>query len=162
MIKLFKKPCCFILIILLFFCAILTGCNKADIVSPAEITKQIIESNNFSKMKELSGDQLSSYFQFKNTDVKRFSAFISDSTDLSDTVAAFETEKEESYNLVITGISKYLTKLSSAMQSSVGNEYEKTRSALIMHIDNTVILVVSADFEKIEAQLKELGAKAVY
>lgn len=162
MLKLFKKPCCFALVLLLCFCAILTGCNKSVSVSPAEITKQIIESNNFSKMKELSGDQLSSYFQFKNTDVKRFSAFISDSTDLSDTVAAFETEKEENYNLVITGISKYLAKLSSAMQSSVGNEYDKTRSALIMHIDNTVILVVGSDFEKIEAQLKELGAKAVY
>lgn len=162
MLKLFKKPCCFIVVVLLCFCAFLTGCSKSVLVSPSEITKQIIESNNFSKMKELSGDQLSSYFQFKNTDVKRFSAFISDSTDLSDTVAAFEAENKEAYNLVISGISKYLTKLSSAMESSVGTEYNKTRSALIMHIDNTVILVVSSDFEKIEKQLEELGAEAVY
>ncbi|MBQ4154350.1 MAG: DUF4358 domain-containing protein [Clostridia bacterium] len=162
MLTLLKKTGCCALAVVLSLSLLVTGCSKSPSTAPAEITQQVIENNNFSKLKELSGDQLSSYFQFKNTDVKRFSAFISDSTDLADTVAAFETETKDDYNLVITGVSKYLTKLSSAMQTSFENEYDKTRSALIMHIDNTVILVVSSDFEKIEAQLKELGAKAVY
>lgn len=141
---------------------LLSGCDSKVAMSPAEITERLMSEISVTEPNSLSGDKLSAYFQFKDTDVKRFSVYISGSTDSADTIAAFEVVNEEKQNLVITGISQYLTKLASAMKQSVGNEYIKVQSRLLMKTENTIILVICSEPDKAEQLLEDLGAKAVY
>lgn len=149
-------------VFMVFILLLLVGCESNSVLSPAEITEKIICENTFSEMGSLSGDKLSSYFQFSDTDVKRFSVLISTSTDSADTVAAFEVDDQEKQTLVISGISQYVTKLSSAMKSSMESEYNKVQSRLLMKNKNTIILVICSEPENVQNQLEQIGAKAVY
>ncbi len=160
MLKSFAKNCtvfCLVLIV-----TIVSACDSKVSMSPAEITEKIMSEITITEPNSLSGDKLSAYFQFKDTDVKRFSVLISGSTDSADTLAAFEVVNEEKQNLVITGIAEYLTKLSSAMKHSVESEYIKVQSRLLMKTENTIILVICSEPDKALRLLEDIGAKAVY
>lgn len=160
MFKRFIETC--IVVCLVVSMTIFGGCKNKTELLPADITEQIVANNTFGELNSLSGDKLSYYFQFKDTDVKRFSVLIAASNYSADTVAAFEVADEEKQNLVIRGISQYLTKLSSTMNRSVESEYNNVKSHLLMKLDDTIILVICAEPNRTLSQLEELGAKAVY
>lgn len=160
MFKSFMKICTAFIMALTMI--LLSACSGEEPISPAEITEKIMSEITITEPNSLSGDKLSAYFQFKDTDVKRFSVLISGSTDSADTLAAFEVVNEEKQNLVITGIAEYLTKLSSAMKHSVESEYIKVQSRLLMKTENTIILVICSEPDKALRLLEDIGAKAVY
>lgn len=152
--------------ITLIFCSLLTvitfcSCKEKETLSPADISEKIVEENTLTELSPLSGEKLYSYFEFKNSDVNRFSVMISNSTENSDTVAVFEVKDEDSRSLVVTGISKYIDKLSNSMRT-VKNEHEKVSSRVLMEVDDLIILVISSCSENVEKQLSLIGAKAIY
>jgi hypothetical protein len=139
----------------------LGGCGKNNSASPSEISKDVVSKANLTQLSPLTGDKLESYFEIKNSDVKRFSVLISSLPTSSDTVAIFEITDKEKKALVISGVSKYI----SALQSSMNNmetERQKISSRLLMELDNLVILIICGDTAPVEQYLKDIGATAIY
>lgn len=150
------------LISLLLVLCLLCSCSKPVEQTPSELVDQIQSQNNFTELSSLSGDKLSSYFQFRDTDIKRFSALISVTGESADTVAAFELADQSQYDTVITGITQYLTNLASFFRSTMESEYKKIQNRVLVEMDQIILLVVCADYTAVETQLTELGAKTIY
>lgn len=147
-----------ILLVLLLLCS----CQKSAAQNPADLVGQIKSQSTFTELSALSGDKLSSYFQFRDTDVKRFSALISVSGESADTIAAFEVTDKGQYDVVITGITQYLTNLSSSFRNTMEGEYKKVQNRVLVEMDQVIILVICSDSAAIEKHLTGRGAKSIY
>lgn len=146
----------------LIFAILLCGCKGHDSISPSELTDRIYTKYSFSSLNSLSGSDLSSHFQFQDNDVKRFSVLISSSADSADTIAAFEVTDDEQHALVVSGISGYITKLSTSFKNTMEAEYAKIQKRVFVEIDNVILLVICSKPEEVEKMLSSLSAKPIY
>lgn len=144
---------------LVFSCC---ACGKGSVQTPGNIVKAIKEQNNFSKLNMLSNDKLSSYFQFKDSDVKRFCVMVSDSEKSSDTIACFEPADKAGRSVVISGISQYLTTLSTSFKTTIDSEYTKIQNRILMETESLIVLVICAEPKGVAKQLEKMGAKQIY
>lgn len=155
----FKKA---ILIISLFMLlVVLCGCSSSKNYDLNEISEDIVNSAEFSELKELSGTTLTSYFGFQDLDVKRFNVKVSATGESADTVACFEVNDKAGHDKVITGISNYLTGRATSFKATMESEYTKVQSRLLVQVDNVIILVICGDYAPIAEYFSELGAEEV-
>lgn len=150
--------------VLLLFVLLLTagGCGKKkESLSPASIVQQLQNNYRFSSMNSLSGDKLSSYFQFSNADVKRFDVRIDSTGNSADIIACFEYTSEENKHTIISGITEYLNNKSAIFKGTLQTEYEKLQTRVLMDLDNTITLVVCDRNEDVEKELTQMGATVV-
>lgn len=146
------------LFVLLFtFCS----CSVSKKYDLNEISEDIVNSTEFSSLKELSGTMLTSYFGFQDLDVKRFNVKVSATGESADTVACFEVNEKEAQDKVISGISNYLTGRTTSFKATMEGEYNKIQSRLLVQVDNVIILVICGDYAPVAEYLDELGAKEV-
>lgn len=156
--KALSAICVTLAILVMLFC----GCKGTDSISPIDLTERIYSNYNFSSLKSLSGSDLSSHFQFQDSDVKRFSVLINASADSADTIAAFEVTDEKQHALVVSGISGYITKLSTSFKNTIPAEYTKIQNRIFVEIDNVILLVICSETDEVEKMLSSLSAKPIY
>ncbi len=156
----FKK--CRLAVVLLLLVVLLCGCRGATAPTPSEMTDQVTQKLTGVELKPLSGTALNSYFEFQDTEVNRFSVFVSASASSADTVAAFEARDDKQQNAVISGISGYLSKLSSSFKNTMDSEYQKIQNRVLVQIDQTVLLVICSDTSVVEPLLENWGAQPIY
>lgn len=154
-----KKIIVFVLSLVLSL--VITGCDDKENYSSAEISKEISQIATFSEMKELSGNSLPTYFVFQDGSVKRFSVKVSATGQSADTLACFEVNDKEQRQAAISGISQYLTNLSTSFKSTMEMEYKKVEKRLLFEVENTIVLVICSDTAAVEEYLTKLGAKEV-
>ena len=152
-----KKVIAFWLVAILF----LAGCSGKTQHSSVGLSEDILNLTSFSEMKQLSGTDLSSYFVFGDSDVKRFSVRVSANGESADTLACFEVSNDEQRSTAITGISEYLTNLSKSFKTTMEKEYNKVENRLLVEVDDIIILVICSDTAPVWDYLKELSAKEV-
>jgi hypothetical protein len=152
-----KKVICLLLVVVLF----LSGCTVKNRYTTAELSEEIFTLTTFSELKQLSGASLSTYFVFGDGDVKRFNVNVSATGESADTLACFEVNNAEQRSTAITGISNYLTNLSTAFKSTMEQEYKKVENRLLVEIDNIIILVICNDTAPVWNYLNDLSAKEV-
>ena len=138
-----------------------SGCSSRKEYSYFEISEEIYNLVTFSEMKELSGVSLPSYFVFQDGNVKRYSVKVSATGASADTLACFEVNDEKQRATVISGISQYLTNLSTAFKSTIGQEYNKVEKRVLAEFENIIILVICNDTATVWDYLTKLGAKEV-
>lgn len=156
------KALCAICVALVILITLFCGCKGNDSISPMDLTDHIYSKYNFSSLNSLSGSDLSSHFQFQDSDVKRFSVLISASADSADTIAAFEVTDEKQHALVVSGISGYITKLSTSFKNTITTEYTKIQNRIFVEIDNVILLVICSEPDEIEKMLLSLSAEPIY
>ena len=156
----FKKTVSLIISLLLIFT--FCGCSNTKTYNSAELSKEILNKTAFSELKELSGSSLSSYFVFKDGDIKRFNVRVSATGESADTVACFEVVDENQRSTVISGISKYLNKLSTSFKATMESEYLKVQNRVLVEIEDIVILVICNDYGAAKQYLSDLGAKEIF
>lgn len=149
---------CFVLILATFMC----GCKSDNELTPATLTKRIISKLDLSDLSALSGSTLPAHFQIQDTDIKRFSVLIDASATSADTVAAFEVVDDNQQTAVVSGISGYITKLSTSFESTITTEYTKTQNRILVKIDDIILLVICSEPEKLESYLSSLSAEPIY
>lgn len=149
-------------IIPFFLCAVffltVAGCGKSSL-SPSEIVENVKNSHHFSALNPLTGDKLSAYFQFSDSDVKRFCVYISGVNESADIIASFELKSEENKAKILNGISLYLNNKSKIYKGNLETEYQKIQNRVLMQIGSSVTLVVCEDYSAVETQLKKLGGQ---
>ena len=150
---------CLLLVGLIF---VLAACQKAEIPTPTVLTEQVMEAASVTGLEPLSGVALSSYFEFQDTHVNRFSVWVSASAASADTVAAFETRDEAEYKTVVSGVSGYLAKLSSSFKNTMDSEYQKIQSRVLVQMGDTVLLLICADPTSVDPLLEAWNAKPIY
>ena len=158
--KVFIKTVSLLMSLILLFS--ICGCSHTNTYDSAELSKQILKKTSFSELKELSGSSLSSYFAFKDGDVKRFSVRVSATGESADTVACFEVLDDTQRSAVISGISKYLTKLSTSFKATMENEYNNVQNRVLVEVEDIVILVICNDYATVRQYLTDLGAKEIF
>ncbi len=137
------------------------GCSAQKNYDLNEISVDIVNSTEFSELKELSGATLTSYFGFQDSDVKRFCVKVSASGESADTVACFELNDQADHDKVVSGISNFLTGRATSFKATMESEYNKVQSRLLMQVDNVIILVICGDYTPVSEYLAGLGAKEV-
>ncbi len=110
----------------------------------------------------LSASALPSYFEFQDADVKRFSAWVSADGESADTVAAFEVTDKSGHNKVVSGISSYLTKLTSSFKNTMDSEYQKIQNRILVEDDHIVLLVICDNTGALEPLLNEWQVSPIY
>lgn len=153
-----KKIIAFILSAILIL--VISGCGSKNRYSSAQLSKDILNIASFSEMKELSATSLPYPFVFQDSSVKRFSVMVSATDASADTLACFEVTDEQRAT-VISGISQYLTNLSTSFKSTMKQEYIKVEKRLLVELENIIILVICNDTTPVWDYLTELGAKEV-
>ena len=148
--------------ILLSFLLLLSGCAKKEATKPFELAEKIKESAPFAELSPLSGDKLSSHFGFTDAHVRRYSVLISSSGESADTIAIFEILEQDTKPTVVTGISGYLTQMSSSFKNTIEAEYNKVSSRVLMELDDIIVLVICSDSQKVKDLLDQMGAKDLY
>lgn len=138
-----------------------SGCASKNNYSSSEISKEIQNIATFSEMKELSGTSLPTYFVFQDGNVKRYSVMVSATGESADTLACFEVNDKEQRATVISGISQYLTNLSTSFKSTMGQEYDKVEKRLLVEFESIIVLVICSDTTAVWEYLTKLGAKEV-
>lgn len=153
---LFKK------IVPLFLCAVLfltvAGCGENS-TSPSDIAEAVKTTHSFTSLNALTGDKLSAYFQFSDSDVKRFCVYISGVNESADMIASFELKDEESKTKILNGISLYLNNKSKIYKGNLETEYQKIQNRVLMQVGSSITLVICEDYTAVEAQLKKLGGQ---
>lgn len=134
------------------------SCNRAAL-SPAEITESIKTNHHFSSLSELSGDKLSAYFQFNDSDVKRFSVYISNATESSDVIAAFEFRDDTEKSKIMNGVSLFLNNKAEVYKNNFETEYQKIQNRIFMQVDSIIVVVICEDYRQVETELKDLGGQ---
>ncbi len=152
----------FLICFVLIFTSMLTGCKDTNELTPSTLTEHICAKLELNELTPLSGSNLPAHFQIQDTDIKRFSVFIDASASSADTVAAFEIVDDAQQTAVITGISSYITKLTTSFEATITSEYQKTQNRILVKIDNIILLVISANSERLEAYLSSLSAEPIY
>lgn len=147
---------------LLSICLLFSGCRSNDSLSPSECTAQILKQQPFPALSELSASALPSYFEFQDADVKRFSAWVSADGESADTVAAFEVTDKSGHNKVVSGISSYLTKLTSSFKNTMDSEYQKIQNRILVEDDHIVLLVICDNAGALEPLLNEWQVSPIY
>lgn len=142
-------------------CFAISGCASAKKHTPTQLSEDILELTSFSELKELSGASLPSYFVFQDGSVKRFSVRVSATAQSSDTLACFEVADEKQRATAVSGISQYLTNLSTAFKSTMEQEYQKVENRLLVELESIIILVICNDSTAVWDYLTRLGAKEV-
>lgn len=150
---------CLLLAAVVFVCS---GCQAKEVPVPAELTEQVITAVALSDLEPLSGTALPSYFEFQDTAVKRFSVWVSASATSADTVAAFETRSEAQYKAVVSGISGYLSKLSSSFKNTMDSEYQKIQNRVLVQMGDTVLLLICTDPTAVDPLLEDWDAQPIY
>lgn len=138
-----------------------SGCASKNNYRSSEISKEIQNIATFSEMKELSGTSLPTYFVFQDGNVKRYSVMVSATGESADTLACFEVNDKEQRATVISGISQYLTNLSTSFKSTMGQEYDKVEKRLLVEFESIIVLVICSDTTAVWEYLTKLGAKEV-
>ena len=154
-----KKYISLLLSIIMVF--VISGCGAKGNYTSAQLSEEILDLASFSEMKELSGTSLPSYFVFQDGNVKRFSVRVSATGESADTLACFEVNDKEQRATAISGISNYLTNLSTSFKSTMEQEYNKVEKRLLVELDNIIILVICNDTTAVWDYLNDLGAKEV-
>lgn len=138
------------------------GCSSGGNINPSDLSESLVAQTEFAEMKQLSGAAISSYFGFKDSDVKRFSVAVSAKGESADTVACFEITDTEQQSTVVTGISQYLTKLSTSFKATMESEYYKVQNRVLVKLDDMVVLVICSDHKTMGNYLTDLGAKEIF
>lgn len=152
----------FLICFVLIFTSMLTGCKDTNDLTPSTLTKNICAKLELNELTSLSGSNLPAHFQIQDTDIKRFSVLIDSSSSSADTVAAFEVIDDKQQTAVVTGISSYITKLTTSFENTITSEYQKTQNRILVKIDNIILLVISANPESLEEYLSSLSAQPIY
>lgn len=152
-----KKFIALLLVVIL----ILSGCSNKNQYTSVELSENILKLTTFSEMKPLSATSLSTYFVFGDGIVTRFNVNVSATGESADTLACFEVNNDEQRSTAITGISEYLTNLSTSFKTTMEQEYKKVENRLLVELDNIIILVICNDTAPVWDYLSELGAKEV-
>lgn len=139
----------------------IAGCSGAKDYDTAELSEKILKLTSFSNLQELSGTSLSSHFVFGDGSVKRFTVRISATGESADTLACFEVKDEVQRSTAVTGISQYLTNLSTFFKSTMEKEYKKVEGRLLVELDDIIVLVICNDTAPVWEYLTSLGAKEV-
>lgn len=142
--------------------SMLCGCSGKVHIDSTELVENIKKVGSFSELISLSGDKLSSYFGFSDTDVHRFNVSISKSGTSADTIAAFEVKNSDQKDTVIQGLSQYLAKLSASFKNTMKSEFNKTETCLIMENENMVVLVICFDSDSVKELLVSKGLVSIY
>lgn len=149
---------CLCMFALLFsFCS----CKEETEYDLNEISQTILEITEYSSFEELSGTSLFSYFGFQDTEVKRFNVKVSTTGESANTIACFEVNDEDGYEMVVTGISHYLNSRAESFETTLENEYKKIQSRLLVRVDNIIILVICDNYPQVTKYLTELGTTEV-
>lgn len=148
----------------LLLCLLLTvGCSKTsnESLSPTEIVQSVRSAHAFSSMNALSGDKLSAYFQFSDTDVKRFCVYISSSNESADVIASFEYYDDAAKAIIMNGISHYLNNKAAVLKGSFETEFQKNQNRVLMQIGSTITLVICEDPAAVQKQLSEMNGAMI-
>ena len=147
-------------IVMLFVLLSFAGCAQSkNTLSPAEITETIKSNHAFSSLSALTGDKLSAYFQFNDSDVKRFSAYISNATEASDVIAAFEYRNDHEKSKIMNGISLFLNNKAEVYKNNFETEYLKIQNRVFMQVGSVIVIVIGEEYKQIETELKDLGGQ---
>lgn len=152
----------FLICFVLIFTSLLSGCNESESLTPSTLTERICSKLELDNLSSLSGSTLPAHFQIQDTDIKRFSVLIDASASSSDTIAAFEVVDDKQQAAVMSGISSYITKLTTSFERTITAEYKKTQNRILVKVDNIILLVICATPEKLESLLSSLSAKPIY
>ncbi len=154
----FKKTAA-LMLCLLIMCTVLTACQSENkYYSPSQITEKImVYTDSGISWAPLTLDTLSGYFGFSGENINEFSAFVNDSEEGYDIVAAFEFRDKEA-------LTNSVGKLTEALDGAIKNfaearesESVKLKQRNILIKDNMLVVVVCANNEKIEDMLKDMG-----
>ena len=154
-----KKALAALLVVVLIFTTV--GCGSTKKYDVVELSEKILKLTTFSEMKELSGTSLSSHFVFGDGSVKRFNVRVSATGESADTLACFEVKDDDQRSTAITGISQYLTNLSTFFKSTMEQEYQKVENRMLVEFDDLIVLVICNDPTPVWNYLTSLGAKEV-
>ena len=156
------KKCISLFAVLLLLAGLVTGClNKSGATSPEEVTEDILAyvdtDINWVSLKK---DKLSSYFGFSGDDLNSHSAYINDSEEKYDIVAAFEFKDHQALHAAVEKINVCLDAATKNFKSIIDTETEKIANRVILSNQNVLVVVVSSNADKIKEMLIEKGFSA--
>ncbi len=136
--------------------------QKNETLSVKEIT-DIIKSYNSSDIvwTALKGADISAYFGFSDEKITELSAFINDDDEHFDIAAAVRFETAEDMMAVMESLNKSLTAAQVSIENSNTSEAEKIGNKLILKNGDTLVIIVSGNYEKIEKELKSKGFEPI-
>ncbi len=146
------------------FCIILcimslTGCKeKNEIPSAFDITDETIGyCDKEIDWTKLNRKDIPIHFGFSADNVTDLSVFVNDADEYYDTVATFTFGSADELNSVIESLNKSMSSVAESFKNINEQEAQKISKRLILKQDDTLVIVVSANYEKIEKMLNDKG-----
>ncbi len=153
-----------LLSVLLAICMLVSLCacggNNTE-YSPKYITKKLCDIDSEVTYIELVPEQIPSFFNISVTSLKDYSIFIADNENSTNTLAVFEIKDKSDKSIVLDAINTYVTSLIKTFELSNSNEFKKLSARVVMELDDCIILIVSDNVSLMQAELDDIGAKAL-
>ncbi len=157
------KKCVSLLMVILMLVSLTAACAGGnDEVTPETITNDIFEYVDKDIIwVSLKKDELNSYFGFSGENVTAHSAFINDSEQKYDIVAAFEFEDRQTMRAAVEKVNISLDAAIQNFKSVIDTETEKIMNRVILSKENILVIVVSSNTPKIKEMLTEKDFSSV-
>lgn len=145
-----------VFLLLLFLLA--SGCGSRR-YSPKEITGELISRLSLTGMVEVNSEQLRQNYGISSELVDDFSLYVSNSTSVADTVAAFlpaaDTADAEAR---LTGIlAEKSNEISKSLKNSSAIESNKAQKYALYDVKGTLVYVICSNYQTVSDYMAELG-----
>lgn len=146
------------------FCIILcimslNGCKgKNEVSSAFDITDEVIGyCDKEIDWTRLNRKDIPVHFGFSADKVTDLSVFVNDADEYYDTVATFTFNSADDLNGVIEALNKSMSSAADTFKNINELEAQKISKRLVLKQENTLVIVVSSNYEKIGEMLNDKG-----
>ncbi|MCI8497421.1 MAG: DUF4358 domain-containing protein [Clostridiales bacterium] len=142
---------------------LLTSCvSPRQDVTPHSIAQDVLNRSTFSKMVEITPDQLRTHLSIPSSALEDYCFYISTAEGNADEIGIFKASSQESVTNLKTAVSEHLMQLESRFSNLDQSESDKISKCIFTEHQQWVFLIISSNPEKAKEVLTGYFSNMVF